>query len=54
MAASPLRGDIDKAKTAFGMMSRDAGDLLPAADGDIDIKRIQLNQAGDPPSALRR
>ena len=40
--------------TALSMPGGRAADLLPAADGDIDIQRVELDHASDAPGALGR
>src|ERR1700722_17262662 len=45
------RGKVD---AAFGMDRAVAGQALPTADGDVDIKRVDLDAAADAAGALRR
>src|ERR1700727_883413 len=46
--------DGGKVDAAFGMDRAVAGQALPTADGDVDIKRVDLDAAADAAGALRR
>src|SRR5258708_27766344 len=41
-AGSPLDGGFAEGEAAFDMPGGDAGDLLPTADRDAEIERVQL------------
>src|ERR1700722_11218800 len=49
-----LKLERSKVDAALGMDRALAGHALPAADGDVDIKRVDFDAAADAAGALRR
>jgi len=50
----PLCGGFAERQTKLGVSGRDAGGLLPPADRDIDIERVQFDDPGDAAGTLCR
>jgi hypothetical protein len=45
--------DLGEAQASVDVASASACDPLPAVDGDIDVERIELDDASDPAGPLR-